>query len=73
MYQWKTGEEPSKIEENVQKIDLEEMAKMTTADDNVEEADVSSYKNKNIWKVITSPDPYWAGSGGKSPPSVLQE
>jgi len=40
VYQWKTGEVPSKIEETVQKVDLEAMARISNEEQAEEVAEV---------------------------------
>lgn len=39
VYQWKTGEEPSRIEEIVQKVDMDAMAQISSTEENTDEAD----------------------------------
>lgn len=40
VYQWKTGEVPSKVEENIQKVDLEAMAQISDQDVTADQEDI---------------------------------
>lgn len=40
VYQWKTGDVPSKVEENIQKVDLEAMAQISDQDVTADQEDV---------------------------------